>query len=123
MNKNIVLRVAQIIFAIPFLFFGINHLVMGSQMAGMVPISPATFWVYFTGIAQILAAVAFIINVQAKLAAYLLALFLLIVIVSIHLPAAIKDFASGSTMLVKDIGLMGGALLIAAAHNKKSKTI
>ncbi|MGF7231803.1 DoxX family membrane protein [Arachidicoccus sp.] len=123
MKKNIELRIAQIIFAIPFLFFGINHLIMGSKMAGMVPISPGTFWIYLTGIAQILAAIAFIINVQAKLAAYLLSFFLLVVILSIHVPAAIKDFASGSAMLIKDIGLMGGALLLAAAHNKKSTSV
>lgn len=83
MKKNIELRIAQIIFAIPFLFFGINHLIMGSKMAGMVPISPGTFWIYLTGIAQILAAIAFIINVQAKLAAYLLSFFLLVVILGL----------------------------------------
>ena len=116
MNFSIPSRVAQILFAVPFVFFGINHLMAGSNMAGMVPIPAGTFWIYFTGIAQLLAAFAFLANIKVRLAGYLLALYLLILVLAIHLPGAVQGNELSSTMLVKDIGLMAGALLVGNLH-------
>lgn len=115
MSRSVLLRIAQLLIAVPFAYFGINHLMAGSAMAPMVPFPPATFWIYFTGVAQILAAIAFIFNIQVRLAAYLLALYLLIIIVSIQIPGVVQK-TGDPMMLVKDIGLFGAALLLAAAH-------
>lgn len=115
MSRDVLLRIAQILIAVPFAYFGVSHLMAGSAMAPMVPFPPATFWVYFTGVAQLLAAIAFIFNFQVRLAAYLLALYLLIIILSIQVPGMVQKIGD-PMMLVKDIGLFGAALLLAAAH-------
>lgn len=115
MSRDVLLRIAQILVAVPFTYFGVSHLMAGSAMAPMVPFAPATFWVYFTGVAQLLAAIAFIFNIQVRLAAYLLALYLLIIVLSVQVPGIIHK-TGDPMMLVKDIGLLGAALLLAAAH-------
>lgn len=114
MSRKVLLRIAQILIAVPFAYFGINHLMSGEAMAPMVPFPPATFWVYFTGVAQILAALSFLLNIKVRLAAWLLALYLLIILLSIQIPGVIQN--GDPMMLVKDIGLLGGAVLLAAAH-------
>ncbi|SFV32491.1 DoxX family membrane protein [Thermoflavifilum thermophilum] len=111
--KNIIPnRVAMIVFAIPFLYIGINHLIYASSMASMSPIPPGKFWIMLTGIAQILAGIAFIINVKSKLAGYLLALYLLLVVLLVRLPMGFHD-ANQNLMLVKDLGLLAGSILLA----------
>ena len=43
--------VARVVFAIPFLGFGIGHLMNASMMSGMVPIPGGILWIYVTGVA------------------------------------------------------------------------
>lgn len=108
---------ARIIFAIPFAIFGLMHFMSGSDMAGYVPsfIPGGVFWVYVTGLGLIAAAVAIIIQKHARLACLLLALMLLIFILTMHLPGALDAATRQMSMpnLLKDWGLMGGALLCA----------
>ncbi|PSL35299.1 DoxX family protein [Chitinophaga ginsengisoli] len=105
-------RIAIIIYAVVMGLFGITHLVHAKIMAAVVPIPGGVIWVYITGLGLILAAISFIINVQVKLAGYLLALFLLIVIVLVHIPHATEDLPS-LTMLLKDVALMAAAIMVA----------
>jgi uncharacterized membrane protein YphA (DoxX/SURF4 family) len=109
-------RLARIIFALPFLIFGIMHLMAGAEMAGMLAGWPgAVYLIYFSGLCLILAAVAIIIDKKAKLASLLLALLLLIIVLVVHLPGlgepATMKMAMTNTL--KDLGLMGGALIVA----------
>ena len=117
--------VARILFTIPFLGFGVRHLMYGSQMAGMVPIPGGAIWVYVTGIAMILASVAAITKIQGKNAMLLLALLLLIYAFSIQLPAMLSsDMAikmGGTVSFYKDLGLMGGALILAGVFDREKK--
>ncbi|MBX6379140.1 MAG: DoxX family membrane protein [Thermoflavifilum aggregans] len=111
--KNIIPnRVAMIVFAIPFLYIGINHLLYFSSMGSMSPIPPGKFWIIFTGIAQILAGISFIINVKSKLAGYLLALYLLLIVLLVRLPMGFHD-PNQNLMFVKDLGLLAGSILLA----------
>jgi uncharacterized membrane protein YphA (DoxX/SURF4 family) len=112
MKTLIPTRVAIIIYALVMGCFGVIHLVHANIMTGAVPIPGGTVWVYVTGLGLILAAIAFIINTAVKLAGYLLALFLLIVIVLVHIPHATEDLPS-LTMLLKDVGLMAAAIMVA----------
>lgn len=108
-------RVAEIIFALTLIVFGINHLRAGEGMAGAVPtfIPGGVIWVYITGAAFILAAIAIFINRYKTLACYLLALMLIIFVITIHLPAISGD-ASGMalTSALKDTAIAMGAILI-----------
>ena len=86
-------------------------------MAGYVPsfIPGGIFWVYLVGLALIAAAVAIIIQKQARLACLLLALLLLVFILTMHLPGAMEEATRQMAVssLLKDFGLMGGAVLCA----------
>lgn len=122
------LLAGRILFAIPFLVFGINHFRFADMMASMVPIPGGAIWVYITGAAQILAAVSFISGKQMRLAGILSALLMLIYAFAIHLPglmAAGNDMAAGvasMSSLLKDLGLGGGALILAYASTTTANT-
>jgi uncharacterized membrane protein len=117
--------VARVLFAIPFFMFGVNHFVYGPKMAYLVPsyVPGGVFWVYFTGVALIAAAVSIVTKIQGKLAMYLLAVLLLAFVLTLHFPgmsSANVDVKTMSMMaLLKDLGLMGGALLLAGIFEKK----
>ncbi len=108
------------IFTIPLIMFGINHLTKADMMAGMVPVPGGVFWVYFTGVAMLAAAVAIITNVKGlgSLAAFLAGVLILVYVVTIHLPGVFgaKDEMSRMTPMLatlKDLGMVGGAWAIA----------
>ncbi|HVB03626.1 MAG TPA: hypothetical protein VNE41_07880 [Chitinophagaceae bacterium] len=114
--KNIIPnKVAIVIYSLAIGSFGISHLRHAHAMATMVPrfVPIGIFWIYLTGIGMILAALAFIINWKAKLAGYLLALFLLIIILIIQIPGMHNGNSLSSTMFLKDCMIMAGAILIA----------
>jgi putative oxidoreductase len=77
------------------------------------------FWVYLTGVAFILAALSFFINVWVRTAAYLLALLLFLIVFTIHLPnytetADVAYQQMAITNLLKDAALAAFALYIAS---------
>jgi putative oxidoreductase len=111
-------------YAIPLIFFGIFHFMNPEQMAGLLKGWPmATFLVYFSGSALILAAISIIINVKARLACVLLTILLLFIIGGIDIPNMVSVEAWDEKMratvnLLKDIGLMGAALTYAGILRK-----
>lgn len=115
--------VARVLFAIPFFMFGVNHFIYANMMAGMVPayVPGGIFWIYFTGAALIAAAVSIVTKIQGKLAMYLLALLLLTFVVTLHVPGLGNPQTKMMSMmaLLKDLGLMGGALLLAGIFEKE----
>ncbi|MBN9401103.1 MAG: DoxX family membrane protein ['Candidatus Kapabacteria' thiocyanatum] len=119
------LVMGRVFFMIPFLVFGIMHLMAGEQMAGMVPIPGGVIWIYITGIAQIAAAISILTGKQTRLACILLALLMLIYVVTMHIPGmmhAANQAASQASMsaALKDLGLAGGALILAYVHSNKA---
>lgn len=123
---NNVLNIAgRLLFVIPFLAFGIRHLMHASLMGGMVPIPGGVIWVYVTGAAMILASIAALTGIQGRLAMMLLALLLIIYAFSIHLPGMMGSdpmMNMGSTVsFYKDLGLAGGALILASYFGLKEK--
>jgi len=117
---------ARILFTIPFLAFGVRHLMHAKDMAGMVPIPGGIIWIYVTGIAMILASIAAITKIQGKIAMLLLALMLIIFVFAVQYPAMISADANmkmmGTIGLYKDIGLAGGALILAGLFGTEKKT-
>lgn len=113
--------------SIPFLAFGAGHLANAGQMAGMVPafVPGGIVWVYVTGIALIAAGISFNLRKYDHVAGLLAALLLAIFAFTVHLPGMIKAVdpsdAVGSvykmmamTSFMKDLGLAGGALILAS---------
>jgi len=120
MENTTISRVGITLYALVVAFFGINHFLNGTGMQNTVPsfIPGGLFWIYFTGAALIAAAIAFLIDRQARLAGLLLAAFLLIIVLTIHLPAVLHAPDESAvrfplTNLVKDTGIAAGALMIA----------
>lgn len=121
MYEHTISRIAIYILAIVMLAFGIYHFLYPKNLMVYVPsyIPGGLVWVYIVGIAFILAAIAFIINRQARLAGYLLAALLFIFVLTIHLPnymnageAEMRQMALIS--LLKDTALAAFALHIGA---------
>jgi putative oxidoreductase len=121
MYEHTISRIAIYILALVMLAFGIYHFLHPKNLMVYVPayIPGGLLWVYIVGIAFILAAIAFIINRQARLAGYLLAALLFIFVLTIHLPnymnagnAEMRQMALVS--LLKDMALAAFALHIGA---------
>ena len=118
-------KVARILFSIPFLVFGMMHLIAAQGMAQLIPgwLPGGVFWVYITGLCLIAASVSIITTIQGELACKLLSIFLLFVIVLIHIPGLGNEAVAQLSMigLLKDLGLLGGALTYVGIFNKRTK--
>lgn len=114
---------ARILYAIPFIVFGIFHFMNAGQMKNYVPsfFPLKTLLVYLTGIALIAAGVSIITKIKARLASLLLALMLFIFVFTMHVPGLFKEAARqmAMTSMLKDISLAAAALFIAGMMEKK----
>lgn len=112
-------RLACIIFAIIIGAFGIFHLFNAPTMENKVPdfVPGGIIWIYISGVAFVLAAIAILINFQTKLACYLLAGMIFLFIVTIHIPVIVTGETeeikqTALIMMLKDVGLIMAALLV-----------
>ncbi|PJB00597.1 MAG: DoxX family protein [Ignavibacteriales bacterium CG_4_9_14_3_um_filter_30_11] len=117
--KQLTTTVARVLFAIPFLVFGLMHLMKGGDMAGYVPsfIPGGVFWVYLVGLALIAASVSIFIQKKAKLACLLLAIMLMVFVLTIHLPGVLNEETMQMSMpnMLKDLALCGAALFFSGS--------
>lgn len=126
--KNLIsTRVAILIFAIIIAFFGANNILNARQMVANVPsFLPASKWmVYISGAGFLLAALAFIIDRYAKIAGYLLALLLIIIVVSVDVPGIVHAVSRPVKMLfvtnmLKDAALAMAAVLVADISRERT---
>ncbi len=127
MNQHIISRIAIWLLAIVMLVFGIYHFKRPENLLIYVPtyLPGGMNWVYFVGIAFILAALSFITNRFVAIAGYLLAVLLLTFVVLVHWPnyseagdPEMKELAFVN--MLKDTALAAFALHIAAnARNQR----
>ncbi|PJZ51409.1 DoxX family membrane protein [Leptospira adleri] len=110
-------KIGKIVYAVPFAIFGLFHFLSAPAMSGMVPsyIPFPIVWVYLIGLALIAAAVSIITGIKTHLAATLLAVLLGIFIVLIHLPGAVAGNQMSTVTFLKDLSLLGAALLVAGS--------
>lgn len=126
--KNLIsTRLAIIIFAAIIAFFGANTILNANHMAADVPsFLPASKWlVYLSGAGFLLAAVAFIIDRYAKIAGYLLAVLLLLIVFSVDVPGIVHARSTPIKMLyitnmLKDAALAMAAVLIADISRERT---
>ncbi|HEV2478909.1 MAG TPA: hypothetical protein VGS79_04570 [Puia sp.] len=125
MDNATISKIGTVFYALVVGFFGINHFLNGTGMQKMVPtfLPGGVFWVYITGACLVAAAIAFLINKQVRLAGFLLCLFLLLIVLTVHLPAVLSAPDMGArrfplTNMIKDTGLAAAALLVAARAPK-----
>jgi len=109
-------KIARFIFALPFAIFGIFHFMNASEMEGMIEKWPmAEMFIYLSGVGLMAAALAIILNKSVRLASLLLAVLLFIIFLAVHLPnlGDPATMQSAMTNALKDLGLIGGALILA----------
>jgi len=118
-------RIGVVLYALVIGFFGVNHFLNGTGFQNTIPgiIPYHIFWVYLTGAALIAASISILTGKFTRPAGLFLALFLIIIVLTIHLPALIHTEGSpivsiALTNMVKDTGLAGAALMIAGKGNK-----
>lgn len=116
---NAFLSLGRWFFALPFALFGLLHFMNATVMADIVVpayLPAKAIWVYLSGLGLIAAAVSMILGKFDKWASTALAVFLLLMVVLLHLPAAMAGGAGAQaamTSLLKDISLAGGAMMYA----------
>lgn len=115
--------VGRILYGLPLLVFGLLHFMAAPMMAGMVPafVPGGIVWVYITGVALILAAIAIIANRLAPLASLLLGILLLSFALTIHLPMLLGGDQSAMPNLLKDTALAGAAFFVYATTSQEGK--
>lgn len=121
MYEHTISRIAIYILSVVMIAFGIYHFLYPQNLLIYLPdfIPGGLAWIYIVGSAFILAAIAFIINRQARLAGYLLAFMLFCFVLTVHLPNYLNAGDAGMRQLalvnlLKDMALGAFALHIAA---------
>ena len=115
--RNLISKISELgkyLFAVPMLIFGVLHFLGADAMAGNVPVPGGVFWVYFTGLALLLAGLSIIIKKYDDWASFLLAVLLLVFVLSIHLPGIISGGEMAQMFMsnaLKDLALAGGSLI------------
>lgn len=115
--------VGRTLYGLPLLVFGLLHFMAAPMMAGMVPtfVPGGIVWVYITGVALILAALAIIANRLAPLASLLLGIMLLSFALTIHLPMLLGGDQNAMPNLLKDTALAGAAFFVYATTSQEGK--
>ena len=108
--------IGKLLYAGPMAMFGIFHLTSADGMTGYVPdfLPAPIFFVYLTGIALILAAIAIILGKKAKLATQLLGFMLALFAILIHFSGFMNQDPVSSSMFLKDVALAGAAWFMSA---------
>jgi len=107
--------IGRILFALPLVVFALGHFTQANAMAAMVPhwLPGKVFWVYFTGVALVAAAVAILAHKKVFEAGLGLGVMLLIFALTIHLPMLMAGNQAAMPSLLKDLSLAGAAFYIA----------
>ena len=118
--------IGRIIYALPFLVFGINHFVMFDYYMGVLTsfIPLGGYLIILTGFIMIGASLSIIFKKFIQITSITLAAMLFIFIVAIHIPNLFNEqnHIVGLISLLKDTSLMGAALLIAGVCKEKQKS-
>ncbi len=103
--------ISKYVFAVPFLIFGIMHLMFIEGMKGLVPsyMPFPEFWVALTGLAFIGASISIIIGIWDYWASFLLGLMVLIFALFIHLVNVMGGDQASMANLLKDLIITGAA--------------
>lgn len=115
-SKHSAHTVGRILFGLPLIVFGVMHFTNLENMTGMVPgFAPGdSFWVVITGIVLIVAGLGIVARKYTREASMLIALFLVLTILFVHLP----NLESNMPNFLKDLALLGGSLMLLSRYPK-----
>jgi uncharacterized membrane protein len=117
------LRLAQVLYGLALIAFGLSHFVYVNLTTPLVPgwLPAHTFWAYFTGCTYLAAGAAMVAGIWARLAAVLsswqIGLFLVLVWVPIVAAGDVSAEHWGETVV--NIALLAGAWLVAESYRAR----
>ena len=107
----------RLFFAIPLAVFGSEHFTVTAGIARLIPswIPAHTFWVYLVGLAFLCAGVSITLLVQARLAAALVGMTMLIFVFVMDMPAAVANPGNRFfwALALRQLAFSGGAFAFA----------
>ena len=107
----------RLFFAVPMAVFGSEHFTATANIAALVPrwIPAHTFWVYLVGLAFLCAALSIAVLVQARLAAALVGMTLLIFVFVMDTPAVVANPHNRFfwALALRELAFSGGAFAFA----------
>lgn len=110
----------RLFFAIPMAVFGSEHFTATAGIATLVPrwIPAHTFWVYLVGFAFLCAALGMTVRVQARLAAALVGMTLLVFVFVIDMPAVAASPRNRFfwALALRQLAFSGGAFAFATSQ-------
>ena len=114
-----VLVLGPVFEAVALAIFAAEHFLAARGLSAIVPrwIPGALFWTYFVGVALLAAAISFIAWRYVRWSASLLAVFFLIIVVTVDLPNLPKEAHERLfwTLTVRETAFAGGALVLAGS--------
>lgn len=125
MKEETISRIAVVILSVVLGIFGVYHLMYPDNMINFIPsfLPGGIIWVYIAGAAIILAAIAFLTHKQVKLAGYLLAILLIAIVLTFHLPnylhaGNLEDKTAKFIDILQDSAIAAFAMYIASNARK-----
>lgn len=113
----------RLFFAVPMAVFGAQHFTATIFVVRMIPswIPCHLFWAYLVGAALIASALSIVVKKQARLAATLLGVMLLLFVLLMHIPnlAANPHDRILLAVALRDLSFGGGALVFAGAQTEE----
>jgi uncharacterized membrane protein YphA (DoxX/SURF4 family) len=107
----------RLFFAIPMAVFGSEHFTATAEIATLVPrwIPAHTFWVYLVGLGFLCAGLSIAVLVQARLAAALAGMTLLIFVFVMDIPAVVANPSNRFfwALALRELAFSGGAFAFA----------
>jgi uncharacterized membrane protein len=115
-----VMPFGRLFFAIPLAVFGSEHFTVTAGIAALVPswIPAPTFWVYLVGVAFLLAALSIAVLAQARLAAALVGMTMLIFVITMDTPAVVANPGNRFfwALALRQLAFSGGAFAFAMSR-------
>ena len=114
-----IMPLGRLFFAIPMAVFGSEHFTLTASIATLVPrwIPAHVFWVYLVGVGFLCAAIGIAVLVQARLAAALVGVTMLIFVLVMDLPAVAANPHNRFfwALALRQLAFSGGAFALAMA--------
>jgi uncharacterized membrane protein len=118
-GRDRIVPFGRLFFAIPIAVFGTEHFTITAEIAAMVPrwIPAHTFWVYLVGLGFICAGLSMAVRIQARLAAALVGMTMLIFVCVIDIPGTVAHPHNRFfwALALRELSFGGGALAFAMA--------
>jgi uncharacterized membrane protein len=122
-----ILPFGRLFFAIPLAVFGSEHFTVTANIAALVPrwIPAPTFWVYLVGVAFLCAALSITVLIQARLAAALVGMTLLIFVLVMDMPGVVANPHNRFfwALALRQLAFSGGAFAFAMSPRAQQRQL